>query len=67
LYFPFLGIFHHASNFVIGQEHDALCLGNAVYLDAKLVQSLKQSLHRSGTLYARHFKAVLTTVFKTFF
>ncbi len=64
---PFPGIFNHGLYLIVREEHDALGLGDPVYLDAIFVQGLEKGLHRAGTLDAGDLETVLTAVFESFF
>ena len=63
---PLLCILYHLFDFIVCQEHDAFGLGHTVDLNTELIESFQQGLHRAGALNARHLKAVLATVGKTF-
>ena len=59
--------FHHLGYFLVGETHDSLGLGDAMKIKSIGIHGLQKRLHHLGALNARHLKAVLAAVFKTFF
>ena len=59
--------FDHFCDLIVGQSHNALCLGDAVQIQAVFVHRLQQRLHDLGSLDAGDLKAVLSAVLEAFF